>query len=108
MEIFDFNPDWGMQLNKKPNVSKVTFGDGYEQVAPKGLNHNLRTYSVSFSGAEERIRQIEAFLDRHGGYKSFLWTPYGAAQGKFRCDEWSSSCQSGFGTLSTQFREVIL
>nr|WP_202113684.1 phage tail protein [Glaesserella parasuis] len=108
VETFNFAPDWGMQLAKKPDVIRLKFGNGYEQVSPKGLNHNLRVYDVSFSGTEERIKQIDVFLDRHGGYKSFLWTPHGSTQGKFRCDEWKTNQQQGFWTLSAQFREVIL
>ncbi|MFK5130965.1 phage tail protein, partial [Glaesserella parasuis] len=49
----------------------------------------------------------DAFLDRHGGYKSFLWTPNSSTQGKFRCDEWKTNQQQGFWTLSAQFREVV-
>ncbi|WP_273396987.1 phage tail protein [Actinobacillus porcinus] len=107
METFNFNPDWGVQLNKKPEVFQVGFGDGYEQVAPKGLNHILRVYDVSFSGTEERIKQIDEFLERHGGYKSFSWTPHKSTQGKFRCNEWNAIYQEGFGNLSAQFREVV-
>lgn len=79
----------------------------YEQVAPKGLNHILRVYDVSFSGTEERIKQIDEFLERHGGYKSFSWTPHKSTQGKFRCNEWNATYQEGFGNLSAQFREVV-
>ncbi|SUT93180.1 putative phage minor tail protein [[Actinobacillus] rossii] len=108
METFNFNPDWGMQLNKKPEVFQVGFGDGYEQVSPKGLNHILRVYDVSFSGPTSRIKQIDDFLNKQGGVKAFLWTPHDSTQGKFRCDEWKTNQQQGFWTLSAQFREVIL
>lgn len=108
METFNFNPDWGMQLNKKPEVFQVGFGDGYEQVSPKGLNHILRVYDVSFSGPTSRIKQIDDFLFKQGGVNAFLWTPHGSTQGKFRCNEWNTNQQQGFWTLSAQFREVIL
>ncbi|MFZ7175304.1 phage tail protein [[Pasteurella] aerogenes] len=107
METFNFNPDWGMQLNKKPEVFQVGFGDGYEQVSPKGLNHILRVYDVSFSGPTSRIKQIDDFLNKQGGVKAFLWTPHDSTQGKFRCDEWKTNQQQGFWTLSAQFREVV-
>lgn len=107
METFNFNPDWGMQLNKKPEVFQVGFGDGYEQVSPKGLNHILRVYDVSFSGPTSRIKQIDDFLNKQGGVKAFLWTPHDSTQGKFRCNEWNTNQQQGFWTLSAQFREVV-
>lgn len=108
MDTFNFQPDWGMNLTRKPELMKHSFGDGYEQVRPKGLNHNLRSYSVMFTGTEERIKLIEAFFERQGGYKAFLWTPYGGAQGKFRCDEWQVTISGGKWSLSATIREVIL
>ncbi|WP_301098596.1 phage tail protein [Otariodibacter sp.] len=60
-----------------------------EQVAPKGINHNLRSSFLSFSCKESKIRQIDDFLNQHGGYKAFLWTPYQSKQVKFRCYEWN-------------------
>lgn len=108
METFTFQPNWGMSLSRKPELMKNSFGDGYEQIRPKGLNHNLRTYSATFTGAEERIKQIDAFFERHGGYQAFNWTPYGGKAGKFRCEEWEASISSGKWTLSATIREVIL
>lgn len=107
MDTFQFQPDWGMQRSHKPDLKLLRFGDGYEQAAPKGLNHNLRTYSVTFTGSKARLDQIIAFLEKQGGYKAFLWTPYGGKQGKFRANEWNITYQTGFMTLSTEFREVI-
>ncbi|MDW0499501.1 phage tail protein, partial [Mannheimia haemolytica] len=59
MDTFNFQPNWGLNVQRKPEVMKIAFGDGYEQVAPKGLNHNLRTYSAVFTGTEARIKQIQ-------------------------------------------------
>lgn len=78
METFTFAPNWGMKLSKEPKVKTITFGDGYEQRLKQGLNHNLRSYSLTFSGDINQMQQIEAFLDRHEGYKAFcgpLTTP---------------------------------
>lgn len=108
MDTFNFQPNWGLNVQRKPEVMKIAFGDGYEQVAPKGLNHNLRTYSAVFTGTEARIKQIEAFFERQGGYKAFLWTPYGGKEGKFRCEEWNPTISGGKWTLSATLREVIL
>lgn len=108
METFTFQPNWGMELSRKPEVTQIKFGDGYEQVAPKGINHNLRSYSLSFSGAESKIRQIDNFLNQHGGYKAFIWTPYQSKQGKFRCYEWTVTQNTGYWTLSAEFKEVVL
>lgn len=107
METFIFQPNWGMKLEKEPKVKTLVFGDGYEQRMPQGLNHNLRQYSLTFSGASARIREIESFLDRHAGYKAFLWTPHESTVGKFKCEKWSVEQSEGFARLSCEFKEVI-
>lgn len=72
METFTFQPDWDMEQFRKPELMKNSFGDGYEQIRPKGLNHNLRTYSVIFTGTEDRIKQIDEFFNRQGGIKPLI------------------------------------
>lgn len=108
METLNFQPDWGLSMERKPELMKISFGDGYEQVGAKGLNHNRRIYSAVFSGTKEKIEQIEAFFNRQGGYKVFNWTPYSGEAGKFRCDEWSSNLSSSKCSLSATIREVVL
>ncbi len=110
METFTFYPNSGMELTHKPEITQIKFGDGYEQVAPKGINHNLRSYSLSFSGTESRIRQINDFLNQHGGYKAFLWTPPKSekGEGKFRCYEWGIVQNTSHWVLSAEFKEVVL
>ncbi|HIF5575242.1 phage tail protein [Pasteurella multocida] len=108
MRVFEYAPQWGMEMKKKPSVNTISFGDGYEQRTPQGINNKLRTYSVSFVGREELINEIDQFLDDHGAVKAFLWTPYNSIiQGKFKCEEWSISHRTGFFTLSAEFKEVI-
>lgn len=107
METFDFQADWGMERRHQPEVIQLKFGDGYEQVAPKGIHHNLRHYALTFTGSTTRINSILDFLNRHAGYKAFYWTPYGATEGKFRASNWNTTYQNGFATLSTEFREVV-
>ncbi|MGC6360466.1 phage tail protein [Bisgaard Taxon 45] len=108
MRVFEYAPQWGMEMTRKPKVKVITFGDGYEQRIPDGINNNLRTYSVNFSGDETEINEIEQFLNEHGAVKAFLWTPYNSTiQGKFKCEEWSVSLKTGFFTLSAEFKEVV-
>lgn len=51
------------------------FGDGYEQVAGDGPNNLVDSWSLTFVVKEDVALLIKAFLDRHAGFKSFLWTP---------------------------------
>ena len=61
MKEFTWQPDWKMKRKKKPNVNVIKFGDGYEQRQQNGINNNLRTYDVTFTGAEQRAR-LNVFL----------------------------------------------
>lgn len=107
METLTFSADYGATASYEPQIIKNSFGDGYEQTRPKGLNFNLRHYAVSFTGTEQKIKSIDTFLQRHGGYKAFLWQPYGTKQGKFKCEKWQVSEKVGFFTLTAEFREVV-
>lgn len=108
METFNFAPDWGLKLSREPKVKTLAFGDGYEQRQKEGLNHNLRSYSLTFSGTTERILQIESFLVRHEGYKAFQWTPRHSLQGKFKCEKWDTEQRESFWKLSCEFKEVVV
>jgi len=108
METFTFQPDANAEVSKAPDLATATFGDGYEQIRPRGLNHNLKRYTLVFSGTEQRVKQIDDFLDRHGGYKSFMWKPYGSnSSAKFKCKEWKITLNTGFFRLSAEFVESV-
>ncbi|MGX2975570.1 phage tail protein [Ursidibacter arcticus] len=107
METFNFSPNWGVELAKKPKVKTLMLGDGYEQRLKQGLNNNLRSYSLAFSGDIERIKQIDNFLNRQEGYKAFLWQPRHSSLGKFKCEEWKMIINDTHATLSCEFKEVV-
>ncbi|KAA8712950.1 phage tail protein [Pseudomonas cannabina] len=80
---------WPTQHGDAPDISyrvrTSQFGDGYKQQVGDGLNNKLDSYPVTFSGNQERVLAIMAFLDRHAGAKAFLWaTPLGQV-GLFTC-----------------------
>lgn len=107
METLQLQPDNEATISREPRLIDIDFGDGYSQRRPKGINHNLRDYSVTFSGTEAKIKSLDAFLVKHGGYKAFLWTPYGSTQGKFKCTKHQITLRTGFWTLTAEFKEVI-
>lgn len=107
METFNYQPSYGMKMNKKPSVNVVKFGDGYEQRSATGINNILRMYSVKFSGNEQKINDIDNFLTRHMGVTAFLWTPHRDRQGRFKCEEWDKDINDGYGTITATFTEVV-
>ena len=107
METLNFSPDYQASKKQSPKLSEVDFGDGYTQSRPQGLNHNRATFSLTFSGNIAKIKQIDDFLTRHGGYKTFLWTPPFGKQGKYRCKEHQVIYQQAYGQLAGEFEEVV-
>lgn len=57
------------------NVSSASFGDGYKQEVPQGINNIVRSWSVTFSGYIDQVAPIVAFLEAHQGATPFLWKP---------------------------------
>jgi len=85
IEIFTWCPRVNAQQEVSFRTRKAQFGDGYTQVAGDGLNTRSQTWTLEFTGNEAYISAIKAFLDRHGGTKSFQWTPPLESAGLYRC-----------------------
>jgi len=75
-------------------VRRAAFGDGYSQSVPDGINPISRSYQLTFTGPEEQMKQITAFIDAHIG-RSFIWTPRIGAQGFYQCDGYSDRGEGG-------------
>ena len=71
MEIFKWCPlrDPEPQIGYEEKTREVQFGDGYEQVAPDGLNAMSRTFK-DFTYSKD-ADQVLAFFMRHGKSKAF-------------------------------------
>lgn len=109
MQTFDFRVEQNYTVQHEPDVTTLVFGGGYEQTAPKGLNHNRRKYqgvTVRADKAEsERLRQ---FLNTHGGYKKFQWLDTTSGQMvTVRCRSWSYTKIGSIIEFSLNFDEVI-
>ncbi|CSH79201.1 minor tail protein [Shigella sonnei] len=108
MKTFRWKVKPGMDVASAPSVRKVRFGDGYSQRAPAGLNANLKTYSVTLSVPREEAMVLESFLEEHGGWKAFLWTPpYEWRQIKVVCRKWSASVGALWVTITADFEQVV-
>ncbi|AOO56452.1 phage tail protein (plasmid) [Raoultella ornithinolytica] len=88
IEIFTWSPRINPTETVDFRVREAKFGDGYTQTSGDGLNNREQQWELSFVGTEEYIRQIKQFLDRHGGTKSFQWTPPLEDVGLFRCKQY--------------------
>ncbi len=60
----------------QPRVTKVNFGDGYEQRFASGINAVDRSVPVTFTQRDSaEWKAIVAFLKARAGIEAFLWTP---------------------------------
>lgn len=128
LETFKFPVEVGVSETFAPKINKVQFGDGYVQRSPKGINNNLREFNVTFKGVwgttvkdgkvvpvkkseYDEMEKVEKFLERHAGYKAFLWASerkYNISQPiKVVCENWSIDRQQGYGTITMTFTETL-
>jgi phage-related protein len=75
METFKWCPRLDPQGSTQHRTLAAKFGDGYAQRAADGINNVYDSWSLTFTGADELVAPIKAFLDKHGGWRAFKWTP---------------------------------
>ncbi len=99
----------GAMSTAEPKVNVIKFGDGYEQRIQRGLQHDLRTYTLTFNGLKARMMVIDAFLTEHRGYVSFSWRPPSRIKpALFVCERWSEVyLNAQVWELTAEFREVL-
>ena len=45
---FFWKPSYSANINKRPRVKSIRFGDGYEQIIADGINNNLNVIDITF------------------------------------------------------------
>jgi phage-related protein len=79
---FAFTADTSSQSTARSRL--IQFGDGYTQRSNGDLNKKAEEYTIECPGMTLAVKNdLDAFLDRHGGHKAFLWTPPEKPQAKF-------------------------
>ena len=70
-------------------------GDGYQQVAPNGINNKIDSWSIVWGIlTESEMHTVENALDSVGSWGILTYAPYGRSTSKFRMDK------SGYSTKS--------
>ncbi|HHA1715902.1 phage tail protein [Enterobacter kobei] len=107
VETFTWCPKVASQVDTSFRTRKVQFGDGYAQVAGDGINPVTQQWSVSFTGDEAYIQAIKNFLNRHSGFKSFIWKPPLESSGLWRAESFQiSTLGNKKYTLSSTFTQA--
>ncbi|MFS6803183.1 phage tail protein [Edwardsiella tarda] len=108
METFRWPIRPDLVIVSQPRVSRVRFGDGYEQRRPDGLHADLKIYSVTLVVSLAEGAQLEAFFARHGGVDAFRWTPpYGYRPINVLCRQWRSVRHARKITFTADFEQVV-
>jgi phage-related protein len=75
VETFTWCPGIDAASAPEYRTRSSKFGDGYEQLVGDGINNRVDSWSLTFVVGKATALEIKAFLDRHGNFKSFFWTP---------------------------------
>ena len=108
-EVFSWPVDLaGAAATVTYGVRTVQFGDGYEQRQATGLRRKKHEWSVSKTGKNPLIGEIESFLDKHGGLTPFVWRRTGELDLLVKVDGYTKSPKGGgLWTLSFTMEEVL-
>lgn len=70
------NPDYGISVERELDIIESSFGDGYKQEVPVGINYSVEKLQLTWTLLEQETAEkiMEFFIER-GGYKPFRWTP---------------------------------
>ena len=74
-----------------------------------GINNRVDSWSLTFVANKATAVAIKAFLDRHGNFKSFLWTPPLGELSFWRAAAPAVSANgAGLYTLTTTFTQSFM
>ena len=91
-------------LTRKYRVNATKYGDGYEQVTPRGINVEQDEWKLKFVLPYAAAGAVTDFLDARKGAEPFYWTPPRGVSGLVRAGEYNrGSLQGDSETISCTF-----
>ena len=110
MATFTYTPDFGAQVQIKPRVRAVAFGDGYEQRQGDGINSQPQVWTLQWQNRDNtETANIKQFLALRAGVEAFDWAPPNEETTiRVVCREWSvSSVRFNLNNVSATFTQVF-
>ncbi|WP_036264416.1 phage tail protein [Methylocapsa aurea] len=112
MPIQTFNPpvkpSAGLRSKPEIKIAKASFGDGYTQSSPDGINYVRQVVELTWDVlTASQASSITTFFSSQGGYLSFLYQiPGDSMQIKYTCDDWSDThLSNGLHKITATFRQ---
>ncbi len=106
----NISPDFGWQEKVSTATLEVSFGDGYEQRTPDGINPIRGTVPFKWSNLDKAdMITLTDFFKARGGHEAFKLTlPDETVARRFKCKEWTrQNVDFDVYDLSAQFIEVF-
>lgn len=90
----------GTTLDEEPRLREASFGDGYVQRAPDGINNRPQKWELSFDDVDDvEADSMIAFLRTHNGVTPFnYWPMWASAAIKVVCKRWRRTLGSKLRT----------
>lgn len=110
MAIYTWVPDFGAQVQIKPRVRAVAFGDGYQQRQGDGINTQPQVWALQWQNRDNtETGAINSFLQTRAGVEAFDWTPPNESTAiRVICSEWSvSTVRFNLNNVSATFTQVF-
>lgn len=109
LERFSWQVTMDSTGGKSFRVKEVNFGDGYSQVAGDGINTAKKEQKIKYVGLKPELLMVVAFLDRHAGYKPFVFKHPVFGEGVYLVDKYSySPIAKDFYSLTFTLNEAHL
>lgn len=111
MKTFPFRPQAKPTISSNPESVSAKFGNGYEQVAPAGLNNDLKKYNQRYIIREHDKQRFNDFLNEHGTHKAFLIYSYSRLKYvAVRAENWSEQPSTGakYTEFTLSVKEVVV
>ncbi|WP_374491580.1 phage tail protein [Brachymonas sp.] len=108
LDTFAWKPAYTSSGETKATVNVFSFGDGYSQRAPRGLNNVADTLALVFRLDAATWQSVDAFLRAKAGATPFLFSLDGGPQRKYVCDDWKPTKEApNLYTVQATFTQVF-
>lgn len=110
LEFPDYAPVYPIRKKVQPKQKRTLIPSnwGNEQVKTVGQNQTAPEWEVKWILYDDDANTIDSFLATRARYnQSFLWSPPGYPQNRYRCDSWSKSLVDVFvSEVNATFKRI--
>lgn len=106
METFNWCIRPNYTISNEPDITEISFGDGYTQRRPNGINPMLNTYSVTVKVRNKQAVKIIEFFTKLKGVHPFIFIePLTKQRKKVICKKWPMKVGQSYTEFSCDFNE---